>query len=133
WMAVDTFVGPGQHTIYVCATDFGFSPPRIVVTHSTDGRATFGPSGGVVLSNTGQSQGCSVAVGPDHSVYVAYFRGNAPDALFVRKSTDGGVTFGVEHQIAVLNTTSVNGGLSPNGGFRSNSSPTPAVDPATGE
>src|SRR5436190_1954168 len=133
WMAVDNFAGAGQHNIYVCATDFGFSPARIVVTHSTDGGVTFGPSGGVALSNTGQSQGCSVAVGPDHSVYVAYFRGNSPDALFIRRSTDGGVTFGPEHQITTLNNTQVNGDLGLNGGFRSNSFPSLAVDPTNGE
>jgi subtilisin-like proprotein convertase family protein len=133
WMAVDNFSGAGNGTVYLCATDFGFSPAHIVVTHSTDGGATFGPSGGVVLSNTGQSQGCSVAVAPDHSVYVAYFRGNAPNALFIRRSTDGGITFGVEHQIATLNTTSVNGDLALHGGFRTNSFPSLAIDPANGE
>src|SRR5204863_3307753 len=105
----------------------------IVVTHSDDGGVSWGPSGGVVLSNTGQSQSCSVAVGPDHSVYVAYFRGNAPNQLFIRQSTDGGVSFGTEHTIASLNTTSVNGDLGLNGGFRTNSFPNLAVDAANGE
>lgn len=133
WMAIDNFNGAGKGTIYVCATDFGFSPARIVVTHSTDGGATFGPSGGVILSSTGQSQGCSVAVAPDHSVSVAYFRGNAPNALFIRRSTDGGVTFGAEHLVASLNTTSINGGLGLNGGFRTNSFPNLAISPTSGE
>jgi subtilisin-like proprotein convertase family protein len=133
WMAVDNFPGTGNGTIYLCATDFGFSPARVVVTHSTDGGTTFGPSGGVLLSNTGQSQGCSVAVGPDHGVHVAYFRGTgSSNDLFVRESTDGGVTFGIEHLVAHLNTVSVNGGLALNGGPRSNSLPNLAVNPISG-
>jgi hypothetical protein len=53
WMAIDNFAGTGNGTLYVCATDFGFSPARVVVTHSTNGGMNWGPSGGVVLSNTG--------------------------------------------------------------------------------
>ena len=132
WLAVDNFAGPGNGNLYVCVTDFGFSPARIVVTHSIDNGATWAPAGGVVLSSSGQSQGCYVAVGPDHSVYVAYFRGNAPNALFIRRSTDGGVSFGAENQIATLNTTSVNGNLALNGGLRSNSFPHMAVNPVSG-
>jgi subtilisin-like proprotein convertase family protein len=132
WIAIDNFPGAGRGTLYLCATDFGFSPARIVVTHSTDGGVTWGPSGGVITSNTGQSQGCFLAVGPDHSLYVAYFRGNAPNAIFIRRSTDGGVSFGAEHQVAALSTTSVNGGLNLNGGFRTNSFPHMAVNPVSG-
>jgi subtilisin-like proprotein convertase family protein len=132
WLTVDNFPGVGRGFQYLCATDFGFSPARVVVTHSTDNGATWGPSGGVILSSTGQSQGCYVAVGPDHSVYVAYFRGNAPNQLLIRRSTDGGVTFGAEHVITTLTTTAVNGGLNLNGGLRSNSFPHMAVNPVSG-
>ena len=132
WLAVDNFPGAAHGNLYVCVTDSGFSRAHVVVTHSTDDGATWSPAGGVVLSSTGQSQGCYVAVGPDHSVYVAYFRGNAPNALFIRRSTDGGVSFGAQHRIATLNTTSVNGDLSLNGGLRSNSFPHMAVNPVSG-
>jgi len=130
-MAADNFAGTAQHTIFLCSTNFGVSPPTITLTSSTDGGANFGPSGGTLISNTGQSQGCYVAVGPDHSVYVFYFRG--PDnKLFVRKSTDHGVSFAPEVQVADLNTTAVNGDLGLNGGFRTNSFPQAAVNPVSG-
>ena len=86
----------------------------------------------MIASVANQSQGCFVAVAPDHSVYVAYFRGNAPNQIFIRRSTDGGVTFGTEHLVATLNTTSVNGGLNLNGGLRTNSFPHMAVNPVSG-
>jgi subtilisin-like proprotein convertase family protein len=43
------------------------------------------------------------------------------------------VTFGAEHQVTTLNTTSINGGLNLNGGLRSNSFPHMAVNPVSGD
>jgi subtilisin-like proprotein convertase family protein len=136
WMAVDNFVGTGRHNIYLCATNFGVPTPEIRLTSSVDGGATFGPSGGTLISSGGQ--GCYVAVGPDHSVYVFYYRGTGAggqggdNKLFVRKSTDQGASFAPEVQVADLNTTTVNGGLGLNGGFRSNSFPHAAINPVSG-
>ena len=131
WLTVDNFPGARRGTLYLCATDFGFVPQHTVVTHSTDNGVTWDPSGGVMVSG-GQSQGCFLAVGPDHSVYVAYFRGNSPNQLFIRRSTDGGVTFGTEHTVATLSTSSTNGSLNLGGGFRTNSFPHMAVNPVSG-
>jgi subtilisin-like proprotein convertase family protein len=137
WMTVDNFAGTGQHNIYLCAINFGVSPAQIRLTTSTDQGATFGPPGGVAISTTG-GQGCYVAVGPDHSVYVFYYRGTGgggqggDNKLFVRKSTDQGVTFAPEVQVADLNTSTTNGDLQLNGGFRTNSFPHAAINPVSG-
>jgi subtilisin-like proprotein convertase family protein len=136
WMTVDNSAGTGQHNIYLCATNFGTNPAEIRVTSSTDGGATFGPPGGTLISSGGQ--GCYVAVGPDHSVYVFYYRGTGANGqggdnkLFVRKSTNQGASFAPEVQVADLNTTTTNGDLVLNGGFRTNSFPHAAINPVSG-
>ncbi|HLK61253.1 MAG TPA: exo-alpha-sialidase, partial [Chthonomonadaceae bacterium] len=130
WVAVDDASGTGQGTVYVTFTDFG-SSTKICVTRSTDGGATWGPSGGVSLAS-GTVQGSYVVVGPDHSVYVFWLDGNsASQQILVRKSTDGGNTFGSSVTVATLKTTGVNGDLGL-GGFRSNAFPHAAVNPVTG-
>ena len=137
WLAVDNFGGTGQHNIYVCDTNFG-TPVKIDFFRSTDQGATFGPSDGIVISPTG-GQGCFIAVGPDHSVYVFYYRGTRENGqrgdnkLFVRRSTDLGLTFGVERQVADLNTNTINGNLTLKGGFRTNSFAQAAVNPISGD
>jgi subtilisin-like proprotein convertase family protein len=137
WMTVDNFAGTGQHNIYVCDADFASTTTKIDFFRSTDQGASFGPSGGTLISAGGQ--GCFIAMGPDHSVDVFYYRGTGgggqegDNKLFVRQSTDLGVTFGSEHEVADLNTTSVNGNLALNGGFRSNSFPQAAVNPISGD
>lgn len=130
WVTVDNFAGTGQHTIYVCDTDLSFQ--WVEFYRSTDQGATFGPNGGTVIASAGAGI-CFVAVGPDHSVYVFYLRNQGNNRLFVRRSTDLGVSFGAEHQVANLLTTSGNGDLALKGGFRSNSGPQVAVNPVSGD
>jgi hypothetical protein len=126
WIAVDNFGGSGNGNIYACATNFG-GVENIVFSRSTDGGATFGPSGALLISTGGQ--GCFVVVAPNHNVFVFYYRGTGgggqggDNKLFVRRSTNQGVSFAGEAQVADLNTTTVNGGLQLNGGLRSNSFP----------
>lgn len=132
WLAVDNFAGAGTGNVYLCWTRFG-ATEDIKFTRSTDGGATFGPSGGVQLSAGGQ--GCFVTVSPNHQVNVFYYRGTGgggqggDNKLFLRRSTDQGVTFGAEVQVADLKTTTINGSLALNGGVRSNSFPHAAVNP----
>ena len=94
-------------------------------------------TGGLLVSSGGQ--GCFVVVGPDHEVYVFYYRGTGgggqggDNRLFVRKSTDHGVTFGSEVEgRGPGDDDRTNGGLGLNGGLRSNSFPHAAVNPVTG-
>jgi subtilisin-like proprotein convertase family protein len=141
WLAVDNRAGTGQGNVYLCWTNFNAAntDSQIRFTRSTDDGASFGPSGGTLLSNGGQ--GCFVAVGPDHSVDVFFYRGTASggfmnggdNKLFMRRSTDRGVSFGVAHQVADLATSTINGGLALNGGLRSNSFPHAAVNPVNGD
>jgi len=137
WLTVDNVAGAGQGNVYLCWTRFGAADEEEVrFTRSTDGGATFGPSLGTLVSAGGQ--GCFVVVGADHSVHVFYYRGTGPggqegdNKLFMRRSTDGGVTWGVEHEVADLLTTTINGNLGLPGGLRSNSFPHAAVNPANG-
>jgi Domain of unknown function DUF11 len=126
WLTVDNFGGTGNGNAYLCWTQFN-PTGSIRFTRSTDGGASFGPSGGLLLSSGGQ--GCFVVVAPNHNVFVFFYRGTGgggqggDNKLFVRRSTDRGVTFAAEVQVADLNTTTVNGNLQLNGGLRSNSFP----------
>lgn len=137
WLAVDNATGSGQGNVYLCWTRFVGNTGQIRFTRSTDGGSTFGPSQGALLSAGGQ--GCYVAVGPDHSVYVFFYRGSGTggqggdNKLWVRKSTDAGVTFSPDVQVADLLTTSINGNLALNGGLRSNSFIHAAVNPVSGD
>ncbi|MCB1378024.1 MAG: proprotein convertase P-domain-containing protein [Alphaproteobacteria bacterium] len=132
WMEVDNFAGPGNGNIYLCWTRFNPNGD-IMFTRSIDGGASFGPSGGTLLSTGGQ--GCYVVVSPNHQVNVFYYRGTGSggqggdNKLWLRRSNDGGVTFGAEVQVADLNTTTTNGNLALAGGLRSNSFPHAAVSP----
>ena len=138
WMAVDNAAGSGNGNVYLCWTRFiSGGGAEIRMTRSTNAGASFTPSQGLLLSTGGQ--GCFVVVGPAHEVYVFYYRGTGASGqggdnrLFVRKSTDRGLTFGAEVGVADLATTSVNGGLGLNGGLRSNSFPHAAVNPVSGD
>jgi subtilisin-like proprotein convertase family protein len=137
WLTVDNAAGAGQGNVYLCWTRFGAGgEEEIRFTRSTDNGATFGPALGTLLSTGGQ--GCFVVVGTDHAVHVFYYRGTGAggqggdNKLFTRASTDLGVTFGTEHEVADLLTTTINGRLDLPGGLRSNSFPHAAVNPANG-
>jgi hypothetical protein len=132
WLAVDNFSGANAGNVYMCWTRFG-ATEDIFFTRSTDGGLTFGPNGGTLISSGGQ--GCFVTVSPNHQVSVFYYRGTGAggqggdNKIFMRRSTNGGVSFAPEVQVADLNTTSTNGNLNLNGGVRSNAFPHAAVNP----
>jgi subtilisin-like proprotein convertase family protein len=138
WLTVDNVAGTGQGNVYLCWTRFGptAGDEEVRFTRSTDQGGTFGPSLGTLVSTGGQ--GCFVVVGSDHSVHVFYYRGTGAggqggdNKLFMRRSTDLGVSFGVEHEVADLLTSTTNGALDLPGGLRSNSFPHAAVNPANG-
>jgi hypothetical protein len=72
WITVDNFAGPGSGNVYLLDRDFG-GGNGIYLYRSTDGGATFGPSGGrQIVAATGRNvQGAYVAVGPNHEVCAA--------------------------------------------------------------
>ena len=130
WITVDNAPGGGQGTVYLVARDFG-TGNGIYLFKSTDGGATWGPGGGVLIASGAANnvQGANVVVGPDHAVYVSYFNQSSPEKIMIRKSTNGGTSFGAAATITNLSLTSTNGdqGLSP--GFRSDAFPQVAVNP----
>src|SRR5262249_43321607 len=135
WITVDNFAGAGAGNVYLVARDFG-AANGIYFFRSTDNGATFGPSGGTLI--TPGFQGAFVVVGPDHSVYVFWYAGTT---LQMRKSTDQGLTFGAPVIVASGLAGGVNGDLALTGirqgtttpaGFRSSEFPHAAVNPVNG-
>src|SRR5215831_3121967 len=133
WITVDNFAGNGN--VYLVARDFGVGN-GIYFFRSTDNGATFGPSGGTLI--TPGAQGAFVAVGPDHSVYAFWYAG---PTLQMRKSTDQGLTFGAPVTVASglvggpngdLGLTGIRQGTATPAGFRSNEFPHAAVNPVNG-
>jgi len=136
WHTVDNYAGTGNGNVYLISRRFG-GPQGIYLFRSTDNGDTFVPSGGVQIFTGGQ--GAFVAVGPDHSVYAFYYNGST--GIFVRRSTDFGVTFGAPVTIFNALTGGTNGDLGLTGkrngtatfsGFRSNAFPHVAVNPVSG-
>jgi hypothetical protein len=144
WLTVDNFPGPGQGNVYLVARDFG-SGDGIYLTRSTDGGATWGPTGGTLIAaaGSGNVQGAWVTVGPDHAVYVFWFdNSTSTQRIKMRKSVDQGVTFAAPVQVATLHTTASNGDLGLTGiragtstasAFRSNAFPQAVVNPVNGD
>jgi hypothetical protein len=152
WIAVDNFPGPGYGNVYLVTRHSVQEPAPvywnndILLTRSTDDGVTFGPSGGTVIASSVTQptiQGANVTVGPDHSVYVFWWDQtkavfNSFNAqLLMRKSTDGGVTFGDPITVATLRTPYLNGDLmlTDSGGhyISTNAFPQAVVNPVTGD
>lgn len=97
--------GPFDSNIYVSWSEFSLAGIRILFSRSTDRGATF--SAPIALSAPGAvTQGSFPAVGPNGEVYVAWEDFGTPGGGFtdrsirIRRSDDGGVTFGPEVTIA---------------------------------
>jgi hypothetical protein len=123
WLSVDTFSdSPFRDRLYVCWTQF-LGNPATSATIQFAKSSSFGSSfnAPLTLSGSSSNQGCTVDVGSDGSVYVAWidFSTN-PAQLFVRKSLNGGASF----QPAVLvNSVFPIPSPLPNNNFRVNSFP----------
>jgi hypothetical protein len=137
WMVVDNNPGAGNGNVYLMSRNFG-GGAGIYVYRSTDGGATFGPSGGTLIVNG--MQGAYITVGPDHSVYAFWYQGTN-GTIQMRKSTDFGVTFGAPVTVVSGLVGGVNGDMGLTGirqgtataaGFRSNQFPHATVNPVTG-
>jgi subtilisin-like proprotein convertase family protein len=137
--AIDNFAGAPNGNVDVCFQNFNViseHTDEILFNRSTNGGAGFGAH--PTLISTGGA-GCFVAVGPDHSVYVFYYRGTGdlgltgPSALYVRRSTDRGQTFRPEHVVAILNTTADGGDLQLNNTAQTLAYPHAAINPVSGD
>jgi hypothetical protein len=148
WIAVDNTPGTavsGYGNVYLVWTDFVFknngslAEKGIYFTRSTDDGQTWGPSGGVSISDK-FGQGAFVTVGPDHTVYVFSWNGSNPsENIKMTKSTDQGQTFS---QPVIVTKLKTNGSLGDLGltysninssSFRTNAFPQAAVNPVSGD
>jgi len=135
WIAVDWTNSPYRNNVYVAWTEFdsyGSSNPqdssRILFSRSTDGGLTWSApvrisdKGGDCIDEDNTVEGAVPAVGPNGEVYLAWA---GPLGLVFDKSTDGGLTWGVDKVI-----TSIPGGWDFNvpGIYRCNGLPITACD-----
>ncbi|MFN4218123.1 MAG: sialidase family protein [Candidatus Bipolaricaulia bacterium] len=92
-IAVDNTGGRFDGNVYMAWTEFSPDGPQILFVRSTDGGKTF--SAPIVLSDDISVQGATPAVGPDGEVYIIWLAlDSAERTLKIRRSDDGGVTFG---------------------------------------
>ncbi|MGB9664993.1 MAG: T9SS type A sorting domain-containing protein [Ignavibacteria bacterium] len=135
WLAVDWTNSPHRNNIYMAWTEFdsyGSSNPqdssRILFSRTTDGGATWSApvrvsdKGGDCIDEDNTVEGAVPAVGPNGEIYLAWA---GPLGLVFDKSTDGGLTWGVDKII-----TSIPGGWDFNvpGIYRCNGLPITACD-----
>lgn len=119
WGAVD----PVSHNLYVTYSRFvGGGISQVEFIRSTDGGATW--SAPALMHDAGQNgnvQGSRPVVGPDGEVYVYWYEYGWPLSFHhVRKSTDGGVTWGADVVAASFYENGYSGGP----GFRRGFAPT---------
>jgi subtilisin-like proprotein convertase family protein len=127
WIAVDNATGTGQGYVYLIYRNFGLWG-GVLMSRSTDGGTSWDPA---LLLRANVGNGGWVTVGPDHAVYAFWFE-QTGTIIKMRKSTDFGVSFGPEVNVADVITTGLNGDLALNGGFRTNAFPQAVVNPVNG-
>lgn len=131
-LAIDNSgASPSYGHLYVAYREFGGGVTGMKLSHSTDGGATWAPTGGALFGTAGSGQGANVAVLPDGTLEVFYFLQGTPSSIKATRSTDGGVTFSVPSTVATLATTGTNGDLGY--AYRTNAFPHAAVNPANGD
>ncbi len=91
-IAVDNTGGRFDGSVYMAWTEFSPDGTHILFVRSTDGGKTF--SAPIVLSDDILVQGATPAVGPDGEVYVVWLSLDSERTLKIRRSDDGGVSFG---------------------------------------
>jgi hypothetical protein len=105
WIAVDNSGGARDGNIYVCWTRFdSANPSELRFSRSLDGGATY--QNEQILAPGGTAPfGCSVGVGPNGEVHVAWAdrTGATQDDIRFRNSLDGGVIFSAAVPVATGN------------------------------
>jgi hypothetical protein len=99
WMVADSSTG----NLYLTYTKFTAFDDSIMFQRSTNGGATWSVPRAISNPATaGYQQGSRSVVGPNGELYVIWSEIGAVDAdyFFLRKSTDGGVTFSPEVQVS---------------------------------
>jgi subtilisin-like proprotein convertase family protein len=108
-IAVDTFDGSGKGNVYLCYTA---SPGTLMAARSTDAGNSFPPSGQAALAVGPIISPCGITVGPNHHVYVFYVKddGSGNHFLYMRKSTDRGLTYVAPVAVSPVSTDQVDAG-----------------------
>ena len=127
YIATDATGSAYDGNLYVSWTRFQYDSP-IYFSRSTDGGSSFSTPFAISDSSLSSNQGSIPVVGPDGTVYVAWYNFDQ-DFIRINKSTNGGSSFGTPRLVADI--TSVPSPL-PGGEFRTYSFPTMAVDQNTG-
>ncbi len=102
-IAVDNTGGRFDGNLYMAWTEFAPSGSQILLVRSTDGGQTF--STPLILSTGEPVQGATPAIGPNGEVYVAWISFDSGRPLKLRRSDDGGVTFGPSVTVAQIART----------------------------
>lgn len=98
-ITVDGTGGPFDGRVYLAWARLPVTgSPHIVFRASTDGGATF-PGEQQISDSTGDYNGAVAEVGPNGELYVVWRHG---DRLELDVSLDGGVTFGVDRLVAII-------------------------------
>ena len=123
-IAVDNFAGALQGNVYLCWTQVvaETGDATIRFSRSINDGASFLPSNGLNIAS-GFVSGCTVTVGAAHRVLVSYYKSDDDGQTvqqYVRRSQDGGATFGGPFLVADL-------------GFAFVSRPEMAVNPTPGK
>jgi hypothetical protein len=121
---------PFAGTIYVAYREFGGAQQGLKLSHSTDGGATWAPSGGTPFGTAGVSHGASLVTLPNGTLDAFHFTQGTPSSIGTARSTDGGATFSAPITITNLVTPEINGDLGLP--FRTNAFPHAAVNRANG-
>ncbi len=127
YLAVDASGSPYDGNVYLTWTRFGYGTP-IYFSRSTDGGSTYVNPFQISDSGLSSNQGSIPAVGPDGTLYVAWFNYDT-SAIRLNKSTNGGLSFGTP--VHVASVKAIPSPL-PGAEFRDNSFPTMDVDPTNG-
>ena len=106
-LTVDQTSGPNSGNVYVAWAQFdGFAPNNtILFSRSTDHGKSF--SAPIRVTHVvGSAQFADLAVGPDGAVYLTYRTFTFPlpgtNAIWVQKSTNGGLSFGAPVKVATI-------------------------------
>lgn len=94
WLAVDTFThSPFRDNIYSCWSQYTSKGSTVNFARSTNLGKSF--SSQIILDGSDGGAACNVAVDSDGRVYIAWIDAKAnPDQLLVKKSINGGKSFG---------------------------------------